>query len=252
MSNYPTVTGTSILERSKAFIMQMLSLQAHNEHIIAETPQNATASTWERDAPICTIHNVPKFRSLVETETLKFGEYYCSQCEQERAERHMLTLHTGKIHALFPDDGQLARRVRLSDVRHTMQDDVARDFISCLSTHKELRDTPECSELATLKRTPTNPLPARDIERAPTPQPQTPIPETRESLFADIPHTAYSIEEDDESTEKRVAVQKSSTTIHIPAIRAEMLLEALMHGEISEQSTGENERLPAKSNAWML
>lgn len=112
---------------------------------------------------------------------------------------------------------------------------------------------PDISALSTIINPQrTNPLPAKDIVYAPTPQPNpaTPTPEVRAKLFQDVPNVAESLvlwKEDEDATERRKIVRRHDrprNTINIPAIGAEVLLAQLMHSPTAEQSTGENERLP--------
>lgn len=249
MTTYPTVTG--YIERTRAFIAHFLHLEEQNEHIIASSvlalpaPKNATASTWERDAPLCEKHHTPNFRSLVVTDTLQFGERYCSQCIQDEHEERILQFHTGKIAALFPNPGQLTSRIHLAEVRHNMQEDEAKKIIAGLSTNRDLKKAPEVSLLSTLKpqKPPTGPLPARDIERGDTPPSIESIP------TSELPPVV--VWDEDYTTEKR-PVAKRRDTVEIPAMNVEMLLLETMRCSTHPQSTGENERLVVEGNAWML
>lgn len=240
---------SNIRTRLQSTIHYFKSLMQTNDDLYASSQisPNATAKTWERDAPICQIHGTPKFRSLVTTERLQATKYYCSQCEQEQSTATLLQLHTGKIHALFPESGQLSRRIHLSETRHYMQEDAVRGILASLSTEKDLSKAPEAAMLALPppKRTPTEPLPARDIERAST---------VRASLFADNDvMLGMSMESDEgDTTARRPLVRKPHSTVQIPAMNAEVLLLALMAGPTHEQSTGENERVPVEQDASWL
>lgn len=134
--------------------------------------------------------------------------------------------------------------------------------------------SPDISKMATYinknQKQPTNPLPAKDIVYASTPQstseidqlatlknnPATPTPEAREALFQDVPDVAESLvlwQPDPDATDRHVIVRKIDaprSTLQIPAMPAEMLLLEVMRKDTHEQSTGENERLPEKH--WML
>lgn len=243
MNHTPSVTGFNIIERTRSFIGNLLR-QTDSPVLLLPSPrqQNATAATWERNAPVCEKHHAPNFRSLVTTDTLEFGEWYCSHCEQEKNEATILQLHTGKIHALFPASGQLARRIHMSEVRHSMQEDAVRDILAEIHTNKDLSQTPEA---AMLLKSPqhTTPLPARDIERAITPP--------RTTLFADVPPVTVWEENDDDATERRRIVRQTPSTVQIPAMSAEVILEALMRGDTHAQSTGENERIPVQADDWL-
>lgn len=240
---------SNIRTRLQSTIHYFKSLMQANDDLYASShnPPNATAQTWERDAPICQKHGTPKFRSLVTTPTLQFGEYACSECKQEQAENELFQLHTGKIHALFPESGQLSRRIHLTEIRHHMQEDAVKSILASLTTDKDLSKAPEAAMLAlpSPKRTPTEPLPARDIERAST---------VRADLFpADDVMLGMSMESDDgDTTARRPITHKPHSTVQIPAINAEVLLMALMAGPTHEQSTGENERLPVEQDASWL
>jgi hypothetical protein len=256
----PTVTGLDIRTRIQQTINYFKSLVQQNDEIAssARVPllpaprQNADAHTWERNAHFCEKHSTPNFRSLVTTPTLKFGEYYCSQCEQEQNEASLLKLDTSTIHALFPENGQLARRVHMGEWRHNMQEDAAKGFIACFSTQKKLSDTPEIAELATIKpqrRTPTSPLPARDIQHDNTPPPisQIPtaaLPDPRVDLFSDLQTIHASMESED--------IGPDTDTQKVPCIHAEMTLRRIIHSPTHEQATGEQERLPATQDAFLL
>jgi hypothetical protein len=264
----PSVTGLNIKQRMSAFIKFLLSLQEKNERIIASAPVAllpapravVTASTWERYPDPCLICGQPMTKSLFDKD-----KYFCLPCDQavaDEARENLVRIQTGRINALALPAGKIAKRVREAtpgtyarDMRHAWQEEGVRGIFAELSTVKELPQLPSALR-STINKPPTGPLPARDIQYAPTPQPtpHTPIPEARGTLFADIPHQAtYSEDDECESTEKRPRVSKSTDTIQITAMRAEAILLDMMHSsETHPQSTGENERLPAKSNAWML
>lgn len=116
----------------------------------------------------------------------------------------------------------------------------ARHYSRQLTTAIKAAITPDLSRLPTLK---------------PTPQATTPLP-AREIVYANTPHDVSNaptalLDDDNAITEKRPAIRLVSKETHkIPAMKAEVGLLELMRGPVHEQSTGENERLPAE--AWML
>lgn len=123
--------------------------------------------------------------------------------------------------------------------------------------------SPDLSKIATLIKQPqnTNPLPARDIERANTSQdvsqiatlknnPATPTHEMRAALFAEgVPDVAESLvlwEPDPDATDHRVIVRRHDGPRNTINMRSVSILE--MMAGTHEQSTGENERLPVPEN----
>lgn len=230
-------------------------------------PANATAATWDRERHPCQVCG--EEMTLIPITLDGIPQYRCLPCDAlvaEQAHKQLETIRsrTGKlpIGAINQIYRTIAPGTIARDAYHAQQqeamDRAQRNIISALSTNKDLKEAPEVSELETLTpRHHTGPLPARDIEYAPTPRdvssmptlcpaPATPTPETHESLFADAT-------DEGEDTEKVVAIRlpkKPKDTVEIRAMTAEMyLLEAMRHHPVHEQSTGENEQVTA--DAWL-
>lgn len=252
------LTATSLIKRISAFVDYLKRIEKQNDEMFSTSQVLApdflhkytvNAANWTKTPPLCPECNGEMTYNLAETIHTKIGEYVCFPCLRLKTDERILALHKAKTANVYVP-GELTRAVR-----ETWREDARREAIAHLSTKKDLRDDRAAADLATLKRTPTNPLPARDIERANTDHPiylapTTPLPPTRHDLFADddILSLGMTLEDDEDRTDKRLIVQVQKTTNRIPAITAEVLLEALMHSRVHEQSTGENERISSRQN----
>lgn len=257
------LTATSLL----SLLANLRRPVAHHEQplLLLPAPKQSTtltvtASTWERERHPCPVCGEEM------TKEIFSPRYFCLACDELVAKEAQEQLSKARMPVFRT--GEFSKAVRKAqakagaysrDMRRVWQDEAVKKVLSTLETQKNLKDAPEAKELINLKRPPTGPLPARDIVREDTPRipanPATPLPETRESLFADVPDIPEQAEDEHiedgmEITEKRRMVRRTTPTVEIPAIDAEVLLEAIMRGEMHEQSTGENERLPEKH--WML
>lgn len=247
-------------------------------------PAPVTAATWEPQRHPCPVCGEEMTKNLAPLHP-NDPPYFCVECskavanearqqlETIRSRSSKLHLPTGTLNRMYRT---VAAGTYARDMYHARQQqalsEAEKNIIAALQTKPSLKDTPESADVAQLatakpQRHNTGPLPARDIVLEntpprepdvsqmitihPVPNPATPIPmeEARQDLFADVPDIAYE-EEDEEVTERRKIVRK--VTRETRQMRAEAMLEAMLHGKASEQSTGENEQIAVGQVNWML
>lgn len=218
---------------------------------IVDAYQRREAEFWERNPPKCPDCGSPMTKLIVDTDHHKAGERYCGPC-------YRLGLHARLMHDKSATMSNLFRPGELALLRRAgMRDTALKDVCASYDTRPDLsKDVPPIiAELKARQQHQTGELPARDIERAnsakipATNAPATPIPRARESLFADVPETVMAMAEEDDITEKRIAVKLPATT---QEMRTEVLLYDLMNGKTHERDTGANEAIATPERNWML